>query len=205
MAWCRLIDTGHAGHLLTDFEHLIMRLLQILLSCFILTPSLGWTDQTDPRLDELFVTLKQTADGQVIRITENRIWSIWLQHSNSTVEDLMQMGTVRMNSEMYSEALLIYNRIIENFPDYAEAWNKRATLYYMVGNHDASIADIEKVLALEPRHFGALSGLGLVYIQREELGKAKQAFEDLIAVHPNSPNAQQNLQSVIDSLRLNII
>ena len=182
-----------------------MRLLQILLSCFIMTPSLGWTDQTDPRLDELFVTLKQTADGQVIRITENRIWSIWLQHSNSTVEDLMQMGTVRMNGQMYSEALLIYNRIIENFPDYAEAWNKRATLYYMVGNHDASITDIEKVLALEPRHFGALSGLGLVYIQREELGKAKQAFEDLIAVHPNSPNAQQNLQSVIDSLRRTVI
>lgn len=194
-----------AGHLLTDFGHLIMRLLQILLSCFIMTPSLGWADQTDPRLDELFVTLKQTADGQAIRITENRIWNIWLQHSNSTVEDLMQMGTVRMNGQLYSEALLIYNRIIENFPDYAEAWNKRATLYYMVGNHDASIADIEKVLALEPRHFGALSGLGLVYIQREELGKAKQAFEDLIAVHPNSPNAQQNLQSVIDSLRRNVI
>ena len=117
----------------------------------------------------------------------------------------MQMGSARMNGQMYSEALLIYDRIIENFPDYAEAWNQRATLYYMVGNHDASIADIEKVLSLEPRHFGALSGLGLVYIQREELGKAKQAFEDLIAVHPNSPNAQQNLQSVIDNLRRNVI
>ena len=182
-----------------------MRLLHILLSCFILTPSLGWTDQTDSRLDALFVTLKQTADGQVIRITENRIWSIWLQHSNSTVVELMQLGSTRMNGQMYSEALLIYNRIIENFPDYAEAWNQRATLYYMVGNHDASIADIEKVLSLEPRHFGALSGLGLVYIQREELGKAKQAFEELIAVHPNSPNAQQSLQSVIDSLRRNVI
>ena len=143
-----------------------MRLLQILLSCFLLTPSVGWTDQTDSRLDELFVTLKQTDDGQVIRITENRIWSIWLQHTNSTVVELMQMGSARMNGQMYSEALLIYDRIIENFPDYAEAWNQRATLYYMVGNHDASIADIEKVLSLEPRHFGALSGLGLVYIPR---------------------------------------
>lgn len=182
-----------------------MRPHQILFFCLLLLPSLGWADQTDPRLDQLFDMLKQTADIQVIRSTENRIWEIWLQHSNSDVEDLMQMGTERMNSRLYSEALLIFSRIIENFPDYAEAWNKRATLYYIAGNHDASIADIEKVLALEPRHFGALSGLGLVYIQREELGKAKQAFEDLIAVHPNSPNARQNLQSVNDSLRLNII
>ncbi|HIA58903.1 MAG TPA: tetratricopeptide repeat protein [Gammaproteobacteria bacterium] len=201
MAWFRRI----ARHRVIEFEHLIMRLLQILLSCFILIPSLGWTDQTDPRLDELFVTLKQTADGQVIRSTENRIWSIWLQHTNSTVVKLMQMGSARMNGRLYSDALLIYSSIIENFPDYAEAWNQRATLYYIVGNHDASIADIEKVLTLEPRHFGALSGLGLVYIQREELNKAKHAFEDLIAVHPNSPNAQQNLQSVIDSLRRNVI
>ena len=182
-----------------------MRLLQILLSCLLLISSLGWADQTDPRLDELFATLEQTADGRLIRITENQIWNIWLQHSNSDVEELMQMGTARMNGQMYSEALLIFSRIIDNFPDYAEAWNKRATLYYLAGNHEASIADIEKVLALESRHFGALSGLGLVYIQREELGKAKQAFEDLIAVHPHSPNAQQNLRSVIDSLRLNVI
>jgi len=146
-----------------------------------------------------------TADTQIIRSTENQIMEIWLQHSNSDVEELMQMGTQRMNGRLYSEALLIFSRIIENFPNYAEAWNKRATLYYIAGNQDASIADIEKVLALEPRHFGALSGLGLVYIQQEELSKARQAFEKLIAVHPNSPNAKQNLRAVIESLRLNII
>ena len=110
-----------------------------------------------------------------------------------------------MNYQSYTEALAIFNNIVEGFPDFAEAWNRRATLHYIVGNYEASIADIEKVLALEPRHFGALSGLGMVYLQQEELSKAKQAFEDLIDVHPNSPNAKQNLEIVNESLRFNII
>lgn len=118
---------------------------------------------------------------------------------------LMLMGSERMNYQRYPEALVIYSRIVESFPDYAEGWNRRATLYYLVGNLDASIADIEKTLVLEPRHFGALSGLGMVYLQRKELGKAKQAFEDLVLVHPNSPSAQENLQRVKEQLELSVI
>ena len=76
----------------------------------------------------------------------------------------MQMGIQRMNYQRYSEAMLIFNQVITSYPDYAEAWNKRATLQYLIGNLDNSITDIEKTLELEPRHFGALSGLGLVYI-----------------------------------------
>ncbi len=117
----------------------------------------------------------------------------------------MEIGTRRMNDRQFPEALLIFNQIIENFPDYAEGWNKRATLYYMVGNFDASIADIEKTLALEPRHFGALSGLGLVYLQQEQLMKARDAFRSLIDVHPNSPNAKENLDFVEERIRLNVI
>lgn len=117
----------------------------------------------------------------------------------------MQLGTERMNAQAVSDAMLIFSQLIENFPDYAEAWNKRATLNYLIGELDASEADIMETLALEPRHFGALSGLGLVYIQRKELGKAKQAFEDLIAVHPNSPNAKANLDRIIEELRFGVI
>ncbi len=172
---------------------------------FGLTTSLLHADQTDDRLDGLFAILQETQDAREIQITENQIWEIWLQHTNADVQQLMVVGTQRMNAGRYAEAMVVFNRLTEAFPNYAEGWNKRATLHYVLGNLDASIDDIEKTLALEPRHFGALSGLGMVYIQREELSKARQAFEDLLEVHPNSPNAQQNLKLVEEQLRFSVI
>ena len=119
-------------------------------------------DQTDDRLETLFITLSSSSDKQVIRATENQIWDIWFAHPNSDVERLMQIGVQRMNANRQSEAMIIFSQLVENFPDYAEAWNRRATLHYILGNYQESIDDIERVLSLEPRHFGALSGLGLV-------------------------------------------
>ena len=162
-------------------------------------------DQTDDRLETLFITLSSSSDKQVIRSTENQIWDIWFAHPNSDVERLMQIGVQRMNANRQSEAMIIFSELVENFPDYAEAWNRRATLHYILGNYQESIDDIERVLSLEPRHFGALSGLGLVYLQLDQLRKAKEAFEDLIEVHPNSPNARENLRRVNEDLRLNVI
>jgi tetratricopeptide (TPR) repeat protein len=182
-----------------------MRLASFAFVCISLAPSTTAADQTDGRLDSLFGNLLITADLPTIRAAENQIWEIWLQHENSDVEQIMQMGIQRMNYQRYSEAMLIFNQVITSYPDYAEAWNKRATLQYLIGNLDNSIADIEKTLELEPRHFGALSGLGLVYIQRNELNKAKKAFEDLIKIHPNSPSARQNLDLVNKKLHFNLI
>jgi len=182
-----------------------MRLIYLIVAGSLLTPLNSVADQTDSRLQNLFAVLQQAEDLVIIRNTENQIWDIWLQHSNSDVEKLMQLGIQRMNISNYTEALVIFNGIIESYPEYAEGWNKRATLFYVVGNYDASIEDIEQTLELEPRHFGALSGLGLVYIQRNELSKAKQAFENLVKVHPNSPNAIENLKTVNDNLRFNVI
>jgi len=121
-------------------------------------PAMLSADQTDDRLDDLFVTLALSSDLPTIRATESEIWSIWFEHPNTDVEELMQMGVTRMNYNRYADAMLIFSQLIESFPDYAEGWNRRATLHYILGNYDESIADIEKVLELEPRHFGALSG-----------------------------------------------
>jgi tetratricopeptide (TPR) repeat protein len=162
-------------------------------------------DQKDERLNELFADLGDTSDIGSIRATENQIWEIWLQHANPDVERLLVMGTERMNTRQYPEALLIFNQLVESVPDFAEAWNKRATLFYMLGNFEASIEDIETTLELEPRHFGALSGLGLVYLQQGELQKAREAFENLIEVHPHSPNAQENLRYVMERLQRDLI
>ena len=174
-------------------------------AALIFYSNLVLADQTDDRLETLFITLSSSSDKQVIRSTENQIWDIWFAHPNSDVERLMQIGVQRMNANRQSEAMIIFSQLVENFPDYAEAWNRRATLHYILGNYQESIDDIERVLSLEPRHFGALSGLGLVYLQLDQLRKAKEAFEDLIKVHPNSPNARENLRRVNEDLRLNVI
>ena len=175
------------------------------LICLLFLPASVIADQSDERLDDLFSTLLISTDLTTIRSTENQIWEIWFNHANDDVEQLIQMGVTRMNYNRYAEAMLIFTQLIENFPGYAEGWNRRATLHYILGNLDESIADIEKVLELEPRHFGALSGLGLVYLQQKQLSKAKQAFENLVDLHPNSPNAQENLLRVTEDLRLNVI
>lgn len=182
-----------------------MRISQLLLASLFILPVSVIADQSDERLDELFTTLLISTDLTTIRETENQIWEIWFDHANEDVEQLIQMGVTRMNYNRYADAMLIFTQLIENFPEYAEGWNRRATLHYILGNYEESVADIEVVLELEPRHFGALSGLGLVYLQQNQLSKAKQAFENLVDVHPNSPNAQENLRRVTEDLRLNVI
>lgn len=162
-------------------------------------------DQNDPRLDDLFAELQTASDDARLQQIENSIWAIWMQHDNEAVQRLMQLGTERMNRRQYSEALLVFSQLVESFPDFAEAWNKRATLYYLMGDLERSLADIEHTLALEPRHFGALSGQGLIFVERQELQAAKESFEQLLEVHPHSPAAQANLERVLADIRRNVI
>lgn len=175
------------------------------LICGLAVSVSAYADQTDPQLDALFQQLKIADEGRQLQVIESQIWEIWLQHPNPDVERLMLLGTEKMNARAVTDAMLIFTQLIENFPEYAEAWNKRATLNYMIGEQEASERDIQETLALEPRHFGALSGLGLVYLARNELVKAKKAFEDLIAVHPNSPNALANLKLINEQLKFGVI
>ena len=163
-----------------------------------------YADQTDERLKGLFEQLLLVSNPVVLRATENRIWEIWLEHENADVQQLLTLGTEAMNRRQFPEALLIFSQIVENFPDFSEGWNKRATLFYLVGNTDASIKDIKRTLELEPRHFGALSGLGLVYLQQGKLALAEEAFLQLITVHPNSPSAQDNLRLVREQRAANM-
>ena len=162
-------------------------------------------DQNDERLNGLFEQLSLVSNPVVLRATEDQIWAIWLEHENADVQQLLILGTEAMNRRQFPEALLIFNQIVENFPNFAEGWNKRATLYYLVGNTDASIEDIKRTLQLEPRHFGALSGLGLVYLQQGKLALAEEAFQQLITLHPNSPSAQENLRLVTEQRAVNVI
>ncbi len=124
--------------------------------------------------------------------TEQKIWAIWLETPDTKVQRLLEIGIAHMNGGANAQALKSFDEIVELAPGFAEGWNKRATVHYLLGNYDASLADIEKTLELEPRHFGALSGRGLIYSKLEDLEKALAAFEAALDIHPNMAGAKMN-------------
>lgn len=174
------------------------RLLAVLLILvgFAMAASDASARQDDKRLDALFERLQKTADPQEARMIEGLIWSIWFRSGNDTRDRLLERGNEAMNSGKLPEAMAQFNAVIEADPNLAEGWNRRATLYYLMGDLDASVRDIERTLALEPRHFGALSGLGLIYVQREQYEAAVKAFERGLKVNPHMQGAKQNIEDL---------
>ncbi|HEY6335174.1 MAG TPA: tetratricopeptide repeat protein [Alphaproteobacteria bacterium] len=157
-------------------------------------------DQTDGRLDKLFADLKATSDpveGQAI--TES-IWQIWYETDNTKAEALLNEGVDAMDNDRYDAALEDFNRLVETAPDFAEGWNRRATLLYMMGEFDGSVRDIERTLELEPRHFGALSGLGLIYVQIGNEEAALKAFKQAFEINPHLEGVKANIESIEKSM-----
>lgn len=154
-------------------------------------------DQRDPRLDPLFEGLKGATSVADARSIERQIWAIWSEHGGSAEIDLrFQSGMLLMNEGRLKEAISVFSTIIEADPEFAEAWNKRATLLYFTGDYSGSVRDIERTLALEPRHFGALSGLGLIYQEIESIDGAIKAFSAALAINPNMPHIQARLDAL---------
>ena len=98
----------------------------------------------------------------------------------------MRDGIVAMGARNYPEALRAFNLVIEEAPQFAEGWNKRATVYYLMNNYEQSIRDIRQTLALEPRHFGAVSGLGLIYLELGDGASALEAFQRVLKINPHN-------------------
>ena len=134
------------------------------------------------RLDVLFAKLHRGTDPAA---SERDIWAIWMTSDLPTAEVLLQQATRAMDAGALDQSRLILDRLIGAYPDFAEAWNKRATLNFVVGRYDQSLADIAKVLDLEPRHFGALSGRGMIYERQKKYGAALDAFLEALAINPN--------------------
>lgn len=179
-------------------------------------PHLGWTaalallvlpapaaaDQTDPRLTPLFEVLRSATTPDRIGYAERFIWMIWHESGREDVDRLMETGIEEMGSGRLHESIATFGRVIDLAPEFAEGWNKRATARYLAGEFDASIEDVERTLALEPRHFGALSGLGLLHLAKgDELG-ALRAFEATLEVHPRAPAARFHVQRLRAKLQV---
>lgn len=172
--------------------HILMPILAGL-ALFIGAPPAS-ADQNDPRLDGLFDTLlSDTLDPSESGPVQNAIWRIWTETGDVRGDTLMRDGIRAMHDQDFTGAIAIFTALIEHMPDLAEAWNKRATVYYLVNRFDESIADVERTLALEPRHFGAMSGLGLIYVQQDRTEAAIKAFEQTLKMNPYLPTVEYHL------------
>lgn len=141
-------------------------------------------DQTDARLDDLFGALANAPNALLAREVEQSIWDIWFESRDPRAANMLQAARARAEKGDMAAAMAGFDTLVDDFPQYAEGWNQRAIMRYLTGDVAGSLADIEQALALEPRHFGALSGRGQCYMQLERYHEALVAFEDALSINP---------------------
>ena len=151
-------------------------------------------------LDFLFEALKAAPDRSSAKAVEERIWALWMTSTSDTANLLMTRVKTAVEGENLDLALQLLDAIVQLKPDYVEAWNRRATIYFMRKDYSRSLADLQAILAREPRHFGALSGLGLIL---QELGEDKRAldvYRRVLAIHPHLPRVPELIKSLTEKV-----
>lgn len=151
-------------------------------------------------LDFLFGALKAAPDEISAKHVEARIWAIWLQTPSDTVALLMARAKVAMDAQNSDVALKLLDSVIKLRPDYVEGWNRRATLYYLRNDYARSLEDIEQVLAREPRHFGALAGLGMIMQDLGDEKRALDAFRRALAVNPHLEKVPELVKTLTEKV-----
>jgi tetratricopeptide (TPR) repeat protein len=145
------------------------------------------------RLDDLFASLSNAEESSWERV-EQEIWGQWSRSGSESMDLLLSLATKAMDERDLGRALKFLNDLVRLAPGFAEGWNKRATVYYLQGEYGHSIADIQRVLALEPRHFGAISGLGIILERLGDKDGALKAFRYGLEVHPNLRGAREAVE-----------
>jgi tetratricopeptide (TPR) repeat protein len=151
-------------------------------------------------LDFLFGALKAAPDEASARHVEARIWALWMQTPSDTAALLMSRAKQAMDAQKADVALKLLDSVIKLRPDYTEAWNRRATLYYLKNDYVHSIQDIQQVLIREPRHFGALAGLGMIMQDLGDDKRALEAFRKALAVNPHLEKVPDMVKSLTEKV-----
>ncbi len=184
-------------------NHLNMRVIFkiLIVSISLLFASkIALADQNDPRLNNLFKKLNETENQDEIKDLISDIWNIWYEVDDPKVIEYFEKGIQAMNLRNYPLAIRFFNNLIEEDPNFAEGWNKRATVHFMMGNFDQSMQDIIKTLELEPRHFGALDGMGLIFIHQGQFQQAIDVYDKMLEIFPFSVKTmdkKERIQSFI--------
>ena len=157
-----------------------------------------YADQNDRRLDDLFHLLSHSYDDNEINRATVSIWEIWLETNDTLIESDFNQGLKLMQSGQLHKSIEMFTKVVENNPNFAEVWNKRATVYYLIGDFDSSILDIKETLILEPRHFGAMDGLGLIFIHLQEFEKAIDVYDQMLKILPHNNHTLQKRERLVD-------
>ena len=164
------------------------------------TTGTALADQNDPALDGLFRDLKAAQSPQLVRQIELQIWARWFETGSEEMDRMLLSGDRALSMGQYNRSYAILNGVIELLPDLSEGWNRRATLRYLMGDYEGSIADIDETLKLEPRHFGALSGLGLCHAALGNEEEALDAFERALIHNPHMQGVKRKVKELRDRL-----
>ena len=132
---------------------------------------------------------------------EQGLWLLWTRSGDADIDGLMARATEDMQAGRYADAINLLDQIVKKKPDFAEGWNRRATVHFLAGDLQKSIADCDEVLKRNPGHFGALSGLGQIYLQLQDDAKALEAFRRALAVNPNMVGVEMNVRMLEERLR----
>ena len=136
------------------------------------------------------------SDPQVRALTESAMWEVWSRTGDAEIDALFARGVEQLQMRQLDEAVQTFTRVIARRPDFAEAWNKRATAYFVLGEYEKSLADCDQVMTRNPYHWGALSGYGMIYAELDQPGRAVEYFEKALAVNPNLTSVQGALETL---------
>jgi tetratricopeptide (TPR) repeat protein len=153
-----------------------------------------------PALDKLFGELKRERKEKAAERIAARIWDEWRHSGSASIDAMMQWSDDAMKAKKFGVALDFLDRVTVLEPDYAEGWNRRATVHFMMNNFRKSMADIDRTLRLEPRHFGALSGMGEILKQAGRKELALDAYERALDVYPMMRSAQKEVAELSEEL-----
>ena len=176
---------------------------RILLICliFLFSLTIYFANDIDVRLNQLFIELKVNK-AKVASIVEQEIWSLWSTHpTDEKLTARLEEGSMFIRNQQPKRAREIFTEVINLDENWAEAWNKRATVLYMLGEYQKSQDDIDKVLELEPRHFGALAGQGLVNIQLKNFEKAIRSYKQAQEIYPSMRSPEIMIKQIEDLMK----
>lgn len=155
-------------------------------------------DQTKPELDDLFNALQQSNDLVEMTELQNQIWFHWyeLPEQAAKLQPIFDQGMQALHFGQPQVAITQFSRTIEAAPTFAEGWNRRATAFFIVGDYQASLTDIQQTLILEPRHFGALGGLSMIFENTQQYDQAIQAEQLLLKLMPQNALIKERIEQL---------
>jgi len=168
---------------------------------YFLSQLSSFSDERDIKLNQLFIELKVNQSNDAF-IVEQEIWKLWSTHpTDMKLTARLEEGAKFVRTQQLSKAIEIFTEVIKLDQNWAEAWNKRATVFYMMGKFKQSQEDIDKVLALEARHFGALAGQGLVNIQLKNYEKAILSYQQVKEIYPSMQSPEIMIRRIEELMK----